>query len=144
MTGRFLVTGGAGYVGSACTAHLLAAGHEVTVLDDLSTGHRDAVPAGAAFVEGFLAGSGTVLVHDHELLGVVDAWVSALGPEAFATAAPLLRRTFGGFEAAERRQLGRLLAHEVVATDPLVDTDLDPARVAAAMITVRDLLGIPR
>jgi UDP-glucose 4-epimerase len=52
---KLLVTGGAGYVGSVCTAHLLAAGHEVTVLDDLSTGHRDAVPAGAGFVEGDVA-----------------------------------------------------------------------------------------
>ena len=52
---KLLVTGGAGYVGSACTAHLLAAGHEVTVLDDLSTGHRDAVPTGAAFAEGDVA-----------------------------------------------------------------------------------------
>ncbi len=52
---KLLVTGGAGYVGSVCTAHLLDAGHEVTVLDDLSTGHRDAVPAAAAFVEGDVA-----------------------------------------------------------------------------------------
>ncbi|MCD2189802.1 UDP-glucose 4-epimerase GalE [Actinomycetospora soli] len=52
---KLLVTGGAGYVGSVCTAHLLDAGHDVTVLDDLSTGHRDAVPAGAAFVEGDVA-----------------------------------------------------------------------------------------
>ncbi|MEU1310345.1 UDP-glucose 4-epimerase GalE [Streptomyces cinnamoneus] len=51
-TGRFLVTGGAGYIGSVVTAHLLAAGHEVSVLDDLSTGHRDAVPDGARFIEG--------------------------------------------------------------------------------------------
>lgn len=49
---RYLVTGGAGYVGSVVTHHLLAAGHEVTVLDDLSTGFRAAVPAGADFVEG--------------------------------------------------------------------------------------------
>jgi UDP-glucose 4-epimerase len=49
---RLLVTGGAGYIGSVVAAQLLAAGHEVTVLDDLSTGHRDAVPGGAAFVEG--------------------------------------------------------------------------------------------
>ncbi|WP_206321030.1 UDP-glucose 4-epimerase GalE [Streptomyces zingiberis] len=46
-----MVTGGAGYVGSAVAARLLAAGHRVTVLDDLSTGHRAAVPAGAEFVE---------------------------------------------------------------------------------------------
>ena len=52
---RLLVTGGAGYVGSVCAAHLVEAGHAVVVLDDLSTGHRDAVPDGAAFVEGDLA-----------------------------------------------------------------------------------------
>ncbi|MHC0433988.1 UDP-glucose 4-epimerase GalE [Streptomyces sp. O3] len=52
MSGRYLVTGGAGYVGSVVAAHLLAAGHRVTVLDDLSTGFREGVPAGADFQEG--------------------------------------------------------------------------------------------
>lgn len=50
--GRYLVTGGAGYVGSVVAAHLLEAGHRVTVLDDLSTGFADAVPPGATFVRG--------------------------------------------------------------------------------------------
>ena len=49
---KLVVTGGAGYVGSVCTATLLEAGHDVVVVDDLSTGNRDAVPAGATFVEG--------------------------------------------------------------------------------------------
>jgi UDP-glucose 4-epimerase len=49
---RLLVTGGAGYIGSVVAAQLLEAGHEVVVLDDLSTGHADAVPAGATFVRG--------------------------------------------------------------------------------------------
>ncbi|MER0244700.1 UDP-glucose 4-epimerase GalE [Streptomyces sp. HSW2009] len=49
---KYLVTGGAGYVGSVVAAHLLAAGHRVTVLDDLSTGHRAGVPEGAEFIEG--------------------------------------------------------------------------------------------
>ncbi len=44
---RVLVTGGAGYVGSVCCAQLLAFGHEVVVVDDLSTGHVAAVPHGA-------------------------------------------------------------------------------------------------
>jgi UDP-glucose 4-epimerase len=44
-----LVTGGAGYVGSVCCSQLLERGHEVTVVDNLSTGHPDAVPAGAEF-----------------------------------------------------------------------------------------------
>jgi UDP-glucose 4-epimerase len=52
---KLLVTGGAGYVGSVCAAHLVEAGHEVVVLDDLSTGHRDAVPDGARLVEADLA-----------------------------------------------------------------------------------------
>ncbi len=46
-----LVTGGAGYVGSVCCAELLRKGHSVTVVDDLSTGYREAVPSGAAFFQ---------------------------------------------------------------------------------------------
>jgi UDP-glucose 4-epimerase len=52
---RLLVTGGAGYIGSVVTLHLLRAGHDATVLDDLSTGHADGVPDGAKLVEGSLA-----------------------------------------------------------------------------------------
>ncbi|HEX5995666.1 MAG TPA: UDP-glucose 4-epimerase GalE [Jiangellales bacterium] len=52
---RLLVTGGAGYIGSVVATQLLEAGHEVTVLDNLSTGHRDAVPGGAAFVQADIA-----------------------------------------------------------------------------------------
>lgn len=50
-----LVTGGAGYVGSHCAAALLDQGFRVVVLDDLSQGHREAVPPGADFVQGTLA-----------------------------------------------------------------------------------------
>jgi UDP-glucose 4-epimerase len=49
---KYLVTGGAGYVGSVVAAHLLEAGHQVVVLDDLSTGFLEGVPAGAEFVRG--------------------------------------------------------------------------------------------
>ncbi|MGO8686308.1 MAG: NAD-dependent epimerase/dehydratase family protein [Candidatus Dormibacteria bacterium] len=48
---RALVTGGAGFIGSHLADALVAAGHEVTVLDDLSRGRRDQVPAAAHFVE---------------------------------------------------------------------------------------------
>ncbi len=46
---RLLVTGGAGYIGSVVAAQLADSGHDVVVLDDLSTGHADAVPAAASF-----------------------------------------------------------------------------------------------
>jgi UDP-glucose 4-epimerase len=51
---KLLVTGGAGYIGGVVAAKLVEAGHEVTVLDDLSTGHADAVPVGATFQHGTL------------------------------------------------------------------------------------------
>jgi UDP-glucose 4-epimerase len=43
---KVLLTGGAGYIGSHAVREFLAAGHEVSVLDDLSKGHREAVPEG--------------------------------------------------------------------------------------------------
>jgi UDP-glucose 4-epimerase len=48
---NILVTGGAGYIGSATAEALIAAGHSVTVYDSLVTGHRAAVPSGARFVQ---------------------------------------------------------------------------------------------
>ena len=48
---KLLVTGGAGYIGSIVAQQLLEAGHEVTVLDNLSRGHRAAVPQGATLLE---------------------------------------------------------------------------------------------
>jgi UDP-glucose 4-epimerase len=51
---KLLVTGGAGYIGSVVTAQLLAADHEVVVLDDCSTGHADAVPGGARLIRATL------------------------------------------------------------------------------------------
>jgi len=55
MSAHFLVTGGAGYVGSHTVAALLDRGDAVTVLDNLRTGHRAAVPSGARFVAADLA-----------------------------------------------------------------------------------------
>ena len=49
---RVLVTGGAGYVGSVSVERLLAAGHEIVILDDLTTGHRESVPARASLEVG--------------------------------------------------------------------------------------------
>jgi UDP-glucose 4-epimerase len=60
-----LVTGGAGYIGSHMVLALLDAGQQVTVLDNLSTGFRTAIPAGADFVEG--------CVSDEALVGQVIA-----------------------------------------------------------------------
>lgn len=68
---RVLVTGGAGYIGSIVAEQLVAAGDDVVVLDNLSTGHRAAVPADARLVVGDLA-DGALL---RSVLGEVDAVV---------------------------------------------------------------------
>ena len=51
---RIFLTGGAGYIGGTTCAALLQAGHKVTVYDNLSRGHRAAIPAGAQFIQGDL------------------------------------------------------------------------------------------
>ena len=62
---RVLVTGGAGYIGSVVAAALVAADHDVTVLDDLSTGHDDAVVPAARFVKASVLDAGAILAEQH-------------------------------------------------------------------------------
>jgi UDP-glucose 4-epimerase len=87
---RVFVTGGAGFLGSHVSSVLLQAGHAVTILDNLSTGHRELVPEGATFVEGDLndeAHLGDWLA-DHDvvihLAAMVAVPTSVVHPVAFA------------------------------------------------------------
>ena len=64
---KLLVTGGAGYVGSVVAAQLVEDGHEVVVLDDLSTGHADAVPPGALFIKGTLRDCAAEVLSDGKI-----------------------------------------------------------------------------
>jgi UDP-glucose 4-epimerase len=57
---HILVTGGAGYIGSATSQAFLDAGHQVTIFDNLFRGHKAAIPAGAAFIQGDLADRGAL------------------------------------------------------------------------------------
>ncbi|MFC5148168.1 UDP-glucose 4-epimerase GalE [Streptomyces aureoversilis] len=91
---KCLVTGGAGYVGSVVAAHLLAAGHAVTVLDDLSTGHRAAVPEGAAFVEGRVQDAGRWLDSSYDAVLHFAAF-SQVG-QSVADPEPYWRNNVGG------------------------------------------------
>ena len=93
---RVLVSGGAGYVGSVVAAHLLAGGHEVTVLDDLSTGHQDAVPDGAAFIRGTVSDKAAGLLAERGIEAVLHFAASSLVGESVANPAKYWANNLGG------------------------------------------------
>ena len=69
----WLVTGGAGSIGNHVTRALLASGRKVVVLDDLSSGHADRIPAGVAFVEANVTDRQSVVaaLTEHHVDGVI-------------------------------------------------------------------------
>jgi len=96
----------------------------------------------AHVVEGLLAGSGSLLVHDTDLLGVLDDWMTGLSADVFLESVPLLRRTFATFLPAERRQIAALAARGSRAAAPTVDDPWDPVRAAPALDVVRMMMGV--
>jgi UDP-glucose 4-epimerase len=93
---RLLVTGGAGYVGSVVAAQLLAAGHRVTVLDDLSTGFQDAVPRGAAFVRGTIRDQVAGVLAECGIEAVLHFAASSLVGESVANPGKYWANNLGG------------------------------------------------
>ncbi|MFI5802736.1 DUF5682 family protein [Streptomyces sp. NPDC051561] len=112
----------------------------------------------AAWIEGFVggaSGSGMLLIHDERLLGLVDAWLTGVTPDAFTDVLPLLRRTFSAYEPGVRRTLGELVRRgPVVSGDgpgagaggaevaqPGFGAALDPARADAVLPLLDLILG---
>jgi UDP-glucose 4-epimerase len=115
---RLLVTGGAGYIGSVVAARLVADGHEVVVLDDLSTGHVDAVPAGASFVQGDVGSdAGQVLADGID--AVLHFAAKSLVAESVAEPGRYWRTNLGGtlglLEAMRSHGTGRIVFSSTAA-----------------------------
>ncbi len=120
-----------GLVAGRATRLLLDAGQlnmdEVATLMRLAISTAIDPPAAASWVEGFLRGSGLILLHDDALFGVIDRWILSLREEDFRALLPLLRRTFSTFAGPERRQIGE----RVRKTQPQQMGDEQPEPVAA-------------
>jgi hypothetical protein len=98
----------------------------------------------AAWLEGFLKGSGTILLIDSELWGLVNNWIGELDEETFNTVLPLLRRTFANFSAPERKKLGeKAIAGESGAvTRPVEDNNVHDERAKQGIPVIMQLLGL--
>lgn len=106
-------------------------------LDD--TGH---------WLEGFLQGSGLLLVHDDRLLGLIDQWVRSLPEDRFLAVLPLLHRSFAPFSPAERRQIGMKVISDVpglhIKEEPPQQPSsaaLDPHRSRKVLPILRQILA---
>lgn len=99
--------------------------------------------AKAAWAEGFLSGGGLLLVHDRDLLTVLDEWVAELSGQDFMDVLPLLRRTFGEYSAPERASIATAVRNlgSGSAAPPDPDEEVDADRAAGALRTVALILG---
>jgi UDP-glucose 4-epimerase len=81
-----MVTGGAGYIGGHTVTRLVAAGHKVVVLDDLSTGMEHRVPDGAVFVRASVLDTDAVAaaLREHGITGVIHFAAKKSVPESVA------------------------------------------------------------
>ena len=93
---RLLVSGGAGYIGSVVAARLVADSHDVTVLDDLSTGHDDAVPGGAAFIRGAIRDKAAGVLAERGIEAVLHFAASSQVGESVANPAKYWANNLGG------------------------------------------------
>jgi UDP-glucose 4-epimerase len=138
---KLLVTGGAGYIGSIVATQLLAAGHQVVVLDNLERGHRDAVPAGAELIVADLRDfDATQSALSNEFDGVLHFAALALVGESVTNPERYYRTNVGGtlnlLEAMWCAGVGRLVFSSTCAVygqpDEVPISEAAPTRPANA------------
>lgn len=118
---RILITGGAGYVGSVSAEAFLAAGYEVAVLDDLSTGHRAAVPAGATLHTGTYADAEalTALLRAERIDAILHCAARSLVGESIVDPSRYFRDNVAGgialLEAARASGVNRIVFSSTAA-----------------------------
>jgi hypothetical protein len=131
----------AGYATRLLTDYKLVTGDELvrTFYYAMSTATAPAVAA--AWLEGFLKGSGTLLLLDNDLWTIIDNWIKELGEEVFTQLLPLLRRTFSNFSQPERRKLGEKAKSGGTAPTVKMISGFDEARARKGIPVMMQLLG---
>ncbi|HEX2837907.1 MAG TPA: DUF5682 family protein [Phycisphaerales bacterium] len=139
-----------GLLAGRCTRILLDAG--TATPDDAATRMSLSLSAGndpgaaAAWLEGFLGGSGLLLVHDVRLLAMIDHWVCGLSRDLFDRVCPIVRRTFSDYAKSDRRMIGEKLksldgSGDAAPTAGVATDDYVPARGDLVLPILRTILG---
>lgn len=133
-----------GYATRLLKDHQVLPGEELIQAFSYNMSHSVAPDITAAWLEGFLKGSGTLLLVDEDLWAVVNNWVAQLDQEFFSQVLPLLRRTFSAFTQAERRKIGEKarLGNTVSSLKKLVDQEIDEERAERGIEVVMKMLGM--
>jgi hypothetical protein len=98
----------------------------------------------AFWLEGFLRGSGMILIYDNRLWNLLYTWVSSLPDAVFGELLALLRRAFSNFEFGERRQIGEKAKAGLVRGDTatrMEETQFDEELAKSILPTIKELLG---
>lgn len=132
---RILVTGGAGYIGSVSVELFLEMGHEVTVLDDLSTGHRGAVPARAKLEVGTYVDGAAVatLLEKNKIEAILHCAAKSIVSESMTDPGKYFRENVAGgialLEAMRKAKVRRIVFSSTAAAyglperTPILETD---------------------
>jgi hypothetical protein len=99
--------------------------------------------AAAAWAEGFLRGSGLLLLHSDGIWQVLDNWIAGLSADNFIAILPLLRRTFATFSSPERQQMGEKVAQGQVISKVVVSEleHFNVDRASQSLPVIAQLLG---
>ena len=137
-----------GLISGRCCRLLLDTG----VLDTTEVGRRMGLALSSAtepsqagaWIEGFLKGSGLLLLHDDKLWQILDDWITQLPEDFFVASLPLLRRTFATFSEPERRQMGERVKNGVDGNVPNFDDgddDINEANAVLVLPILKQFLG---
>jgi hypothetical protein len=131
----------AGYSTRLLADYKLVEGDELVKVFYYAMSTATAPGTAAAWLEGFLKGSGTLLLLDNDLWGIINEWVKQLNEEIFGQVLPLLRRTFANFSQAERRKLGEKARAGGIAIVKKTETGFDEERAKKGIPVIMQLLG---
>lgn len=133
----------AGYTTRLLADHKILHGESLVRTFFLAMSRAAAPATAAAWVEGFLKGSGSFLLVDNNLWDVVYGWVGQLEADSFTEILPLLRRSFAHFTQPERKKLGeKVKTGNKGTTITVSESGFDHQRARKAIPVVLQLLGL--